>query len=104
MMQPESQPKIVINVNTQRDGHVFALRPRSRLWLEAEYPERVRVPKVFIGVGTKTEFGQLPETILQQVLTLLTGLSWVELETIGGFLLYNPITEEEQLNLVPAHV
>ncbi len=104
MIQPESQPKIVINVNTQRDGHVFALRPRSRLWLEAEYPDRVRVSKVFIGVGTKTEFGQLPEAVYPQVLALLTGLSWEELKTVGGFRLYNPITEEEQLNLVPAHV
>lgn len=42
----EKQPAIIINVNTQRDGYIFGLRPRSRIWLETNYPNCTRISSV----------------------------------------------------------
>jgi hypothetical protein len=99
-----TQPEIIINVNTQREGYIFGLRPRSRVWLETNYPERVRVFSVFIGLDKIMDLRQLPENILGQVVNLITGLSLDELQASGGFRLYNPTTGEEVVNPLVAYV
>lgn len=99
-----SKSEIIINVNPQREGYIFDLRPRSRIWLETNYPGRARVSSVFIGFDKKADFRQLPETILRQVLNLVTGLSLDELKAVGGFRLYNPINDEELTNPLLAYV
>lgn len=47
---------------------------------------------------------QLPETILSQVLNLITGLSLDEVRAVGGYSLHNPITGEDVANLALAYV
>lgn len=100
----EKQPAIIINVNAQRDGYIFGLRPRSRIWLETNYPDRARVSSVFIGLDKIVELRQLPETILSQVLNLITGLSLDEVYAAGGYSLYNPVTGEDTVNLALTYV
>ena len=99
-----TEPEIIINVNTQRDGYIFGLRPRSRVWLETHYSTRERVSSVFIGLDSMADLRQIPETILRHVVSLVTGLSLDELNAIGGFRLYNPATGEEILNRSLAYV
>ncbi len=96
--------RLVINVGSQRDGYVFGLRPRSRVWLEERYPDQERVASVFIGLDKMQDIQQIPESILAQVLTLLTGLSLDQLNDVGGFSLYDPSTQQEVLNSLLVHV
>ena len=95
---------VIVHVGRQRDGYVFGLRPRSRVWLEEQYPEKERVTSVFIGLDEMRDIRQIPKTILVQVLHLLTGLSLDELNIDGGFSIYNPSTKEEVLNSLPVRV
>ncbi len=104
MTELEPQPRLIINVNKQRDGYIFDLRPRSRVWLETNYPDRERVSSVFIGADRKSQFEQFSDSILRQVLNLITGLSLEELNSVGGFRLINPVTDEELLNPTLAYV
>lgn len=83
---------------------MFGLRPRSRVWLEEQYPEKERVTSVFIGLDEMRDVQQIPKSILAHVLHLLTGLSLDELNGIGGFSVYDPSTKEEALNLLLVHV
>lgn len=99
-----SKAEIIINVNMQRDGYIFGLRPRSRIWLETNYPNRPRVASVFIGLDKIVDLRQLPETIIGQVLNLITGLSLDEVQAIGGYSLHNPVTGENVANLALAYV
>ena len=98
------EAKIIVHVGRQRDGYVFGLRPRSRVRLEESYPNKERVSSVFIGLDRMSEIQQIPESILAQVLNLLTGLSLNELNEIGGFSIYDPSTKQEVLNSLLAYV
>lgn len=41
---------------------------------------------------------QLPETVLGQVLNLITGLSPAEIQAVGGYVLHNTKTGEDLVN------
>jgi hypothetical protein len=98
------EAKIIIHVGSQRDGYIFGLRPRSRVWLEEHYPNQERVSSVYIGLDKMQDLQQIPESILGQVLHLLTGLSLDELNHIGGFSIYDPSTKQEVLNALFSYV
>lgn len=98
------QPQIIINVGSQRDGYVFGLRPRSRVWLEEYYPDRQRVSSVFIGVDKAQDLEQIHSSILEQVWHLLTGLSLDELDAAGGFTVFSPASRQEIFNSHRLHV
>lgn len=104
MTPAKTHPAIIIHVNKQREGYIFGLRPLSRVWLETNYPDRARVSSVFIGLDKIVDLRQLPETILGQVLNLITGLSLDEVKAVGGYSLRNPITGEDIANLALAYV
>ena len=96
--------KITVHVGHQRDGYIFGLRPRSRVWLEEQYPAKERVSSVFIGLDEVHNIRQIPGTILAQVLSLLTGLSVEELNKLGGVSIYDPSTQQEIMNTAVAYV
>lgn len=99
-----NQPQIIVNMSSQRDGYVFGLRPRSRVWLEEHFPDRARVSTVFIGLDAVRDHQSIDKSILRQVLSLVTGLSFDELHAVGGFQLINPATGQAVLNALPAYV
>ena len=101
-MSKEAQ--IIIHAGRQRDGYVFGLRPRSRVWLEERYPQKERVASLFIGLDKMQDIQQLPASILTQVLNLLTGLSLDELNEIGGFAIYDPATKQPLFDSLPIYV
>lgn len=103
MTPAKTDPAIIINVNWQREGYIFGLRPLSRVWLETNYPDRPRVVSVFIGLDQRVDLRQLPDTILRQVLNLVTGLSLEEVQAFGGYTLHNPLTGEDIPNLALAY-
>ena len=96
--------RLVTNVRSQRDGYVFGLRPRSRVWLEEQYPDRQRVASVFIGLDKMQDINLIHESVLEQVLLLLTGLSLKELETVGGFTIFDPRSRQEIVHSASVHV
>lgn len=98
------EAKIIVHIGRQRDGYVFGLRPRSRVWIEEHYPNKERVASVFIGLDRMQDIQQIPESILAQVLNLLTGLSLDELNKIDGFSVYDPSTNKEVLNSLLSYV
>jgi hypothetical protein len=98
------QPHIIIQINDQQDGYVFRLRPRSRLWLEQEYPEKYRVASVFIGFDKAEDVRQVQEPVWQQVANLLTGLLPDELNQLGGFAIINPSTGATVYHSLLVHV
>ena len=98
------QAQITINVSTQRDGFIFDLRPRSRVWLEAHFPDHERVSSVFIGMDKLHDLQQIPDSIFRHVIQLVTGLSVDELSANGGFQLLD-LTTDTLVNLpLPAYV
>ena len=97
-------PGVLIDVGTQRDGYTFRPDPRSRVWLEKTYPNLPRVASVFIGFDQHQDLQQIPQSIWQQIVQLLTGLSFVEINNIGGFVVTNPQTEQEVFNSLMVYV
>jgi hypothetical protein len=97
-------PKFLIDVGFQRDGYTFRLDPRSRVWLEETYPDLPRVASIFIGFDQHHDLQQIPQSIWNQIIQLLTGLSFQEINTIGGFVVTNPQTEQEVFNSLMVYV
>lgn len=95
--------KIIIHYGAQRDGYVFRLHPISLLRLQKRYPERRRIDSVFIGYDKQRSPGEIDESVWQHVSQLLTGLSSVELEQSGGFVVVHPVTQQEIYPAVPVH-
>ena len=100
------EPRITIHMGTRQDGrgsgHVFGLRPRSKDWLEENYPDRTRVSSIYVSFDTQGGFYQIPEPILEQIFNMVTGLSLDELDEIGGFLIDNPRLGEDVYNSLEA--
>lgn len=95
MERKDKKAKIIINVGIQSDGYVFRLQPKSRHWLQENYPHTNIVSSIFIGFDTKQEFEEIHGSIWEQVSKLLTGLSLQELNTLGGFAIYSPSEKKE---------
>ena len=91
-------PKFLIDVGFQRDGYTFRLDPRSRVQLEKEYVNLPRVASVFIGFDQHQDLEQIPQPIWNQIVQLLTGLSFEGINQIGGFAVVNSQTEQEVFN------
>ena len=86
---------LVIQIGRQRDGCTYQLHPSSRARLRKEFPDVRPVPSVFIGYDTKSDFEALHGPLWKQIATMLTGLSWERIETLGGIQIYDPVQETE---------
>ena len=98
------EPQVVVHVNAQRDGYVFGLNPKSEHWLKESYPERLRVPLLFIGLDRMQTNPSIHPTIMEQVMKLLTGLSMEELNQVASYMFYNPRTQQKIINSLEAYV
>lgn len=86
---------ILINIGRQSDGCTYQLHPRSSDEIRSRFPRARPVPSVFIGYETQAEFEELHGPIWRQVALMLTGLSWEQIEAMGGVRLYDPVAEQE---------
>lgn len=75
---------IKISVGRQGDGGVYELHPLSEMKLMREHPDVRRVPSVFVGYRSKDEFESLHGPLWPQIAMMLTGLSWEQLQQMGG--------------------
>ena len=84
-----------IEYGSQRDGYTFRLEPLTSLWIREKYPEHYRVDSVFIGFDKRQDLAQFDESVWSHVSQLLTGLACDELNNLGGFIVVNPVTNQE---------
>lgn len=86
---------IMINIGRQSDGCVYELDPLSRRDIRAKYPTARAVPFVHLGYKTKAEFEELQGRLWKQVAIMLTGLTWRQIQLMGGAQIYDPVAERE---------
>ncbi len=100
----EEQPPITIHYGSQRDGYTFRLRPLTLLGIREKYPDRYRVDSVFMGFDKHQDLTRFDESVWSHVSHLLTGLSCEELNSLGGFVVINAVTDQEVFNSLRVHV
>ena len=79
-----------IDIGRQSDGCVYMLHPLTEIELEKRFPGVHRIPSVLIGYHTKAEFESLHGPLWKQVATMLMGLTWEQIEELGGVTLHDP--------------
>mgnify|MGYP001426042618 CR=1 FL=1 len=87
---------LVIHIGRQSDGCAYELNPRSVAVIRARYPGVRAVPSVFVGYDTRTEFEELHGPMWKQIAMMLTGLSWEQIEQMGGVSIYDPTMGESR--------
>jgi len=85
---------IVINIGRQSDGCTYQLNPRSRVEIQTRFPGVRSVPTIFMGYKTESDFEQIHGPVWKQIAMLLTGLSWRQIEEMGGLSIYDPVARE----------
>ncbi len=83
-----------IDIGRQSDGCVYMLHPLTRRALEQRFPGVHRIPDVFVGYDTKADFEAMHGPLWKQIATILTGLTWEQIEEMGGVTLYDPRASE----------
>ncbi len=87
---------IVINIGRQSDGCTYQLNPKSRNEIQKKFPSVRAAPTIFVGYETQSDFENLHGPMWKQIATLLTGLSWEQIEEMGGASIYDPIAGEKR--------
>ena len=86
--------RITVWVGKDWDGFTFRLRPKSREMLRSRFPAASMLPQISISFDTKSGFEAIHGPIYRQVLELLTGLSKEEIDTIGGGVFIDAVSEQ----------
>lgn len=96
--------KVTVLVGRQRDGYVFRLQPTSRRMIMPKADLPGTVSSIFVSFDEKHKFEQIHGSIMEHVITLLTGRSSDDLNQVGGFAVVDPVTEETLYDSVAQHV
>lgn len=80
---------LVINMNRDYDGCIYALPPKSQLRIQQAYPEAQSLPMVFLGYKDRSDFERLHAPLWNQMASMLTGLTPEQLSLLGGVCLYD---------------
>lgn len=95
---------LLIYVSRDSQGVTFGIDLPSRERLRAALPANMHVwPLVFIAHEKRGEFEQLPTALLEQVVTLLTGLSPEQARKFDGIEFMDPEREERLAFWPPVH-
>lgn len=87
---------IVIYRSVNRDGATYALEPRSLERLRKAFGHAVHVrPRVFVAHETLADHEHVSAAVAPQIVMLLTGLSEQRLESIGGVIFRDPVTDRD---------
>jgi biopolymer transport protein ExbD len=87
---------IVIYRSVTRDGATFALEPRSLDRLREAFGAAVHArDRIFIAHETRADYEQVQGAIAPQIVALLTGLGEERLQSIGGVVFRDPVTERD---------
>lgn len=95
---------ILIQVDRQSNGWVFAIHPLSRVMLRSFYPDAKGPPTVFIGSGqqyhlsaTQADFSDQ----IERIAAMLTDLTWEQILQLGCRVVDVESGEELLLDCVP---
>ncbi len=91
---------IVIYVGRQKDGCTYQLHPSSRARIRMSFPNAHITPSIFVGYETQSDFEVFHGPLWDQVTQILTGLSLAEIESLGGFRIFDPTTGKEVQKVV----
>jgi hypothetical protein len=80
---------IRIDIGRDSEGATYELHPLSRRRIEKEFPGVRSAPQVYVGYKTRTEFEELHGPMWKQIAMILTGLSWEQMEKLGGVVIYD---------------
>lgn len=86
---------LVIHIGRQSDGCAYELNPRSRADVLKRFPGVRPAPSVFVGYASRADFQTLHGPMWRQIATMLTGLTWEQIEAMGGVTIYDPERGEE---------
>ena len=84
---------LVIQIGRQRDGCTYQLHPTSLIQIKKTFPNAQPAPRVFVGYEPQSDFETIHGPFWKQIATILTGLSWDQIRTLGGIKIYDPATE-----------
>lgn len=85
---------LLINIGRQSDGCTYQLNPRSRAEIRNKFPGVHSAPSIFVGYETQSDFESLHGPMWKQIAMMLTGLSWDQIEAMGGVSMYDPMASE----------
>ena len=85
--------KVKIMVGRQGDGCTYSLHPASRRLILQRFHGVHPAPTVFVGYETRDDFERYHGPMWGQIALILTGLSETQLRGLGGFLIYDPMSE-----------
>jgi hypothetical protein len=85
---------LLINIGRQSDGCTYQLNPKSRAEIRKKFPGVKSAPSIFVGYETQSDFESIHGPMWKQIATMLTGLSWDQIEEMGGVSMYDPMVSE----------
>ncbi|OGG50510.1 MAG: hypothetical protein A3F84_17790 [Candidatus Handelsmanbacteria bacterium RIFCSPLOWO2_12_FULL_64_10] len=91
---------VLIYVGRQKDGCTYQLHPSSRTRIQKKFPDAHIAPSVFVGYETQSDFEMVHGPLWEQVAQILTGLNLTEIESLGGFKIFDPTTGREVQKVV----
>jgi hypothetical protein len=87
---------IVIHRSVNRDGETYALPPRSLRRLREVFGQAVHArPRVFIAHERGPDYEHVHAAVASQIVMLLTGLPEQRLESVGGIIFRDPVTDRD---------
>jgi hypothetical protein len=95
---------VVILIGRQSDGLSYTLSPSSKKLIWKKFPTSNIAPSVFISTTTQSDFEGIHGSIWEQVAIILTGLSSAQIEQLGGYQIYDPVTRRILHESVPLGV
>jgi hypothetical protein len=85
---------LLINIGRQSDGCTYQLNPKSRAEVRRRFPGVRSVPSIFVGYETRSEFESIHGPMWKQIAMMLSGLTWEQIEEMGGVSMYDPMASE----------
>ena len=94
---------LTILVGQQLDGHTFMLEPAGRTLLQTRFPEAHIVKKVFISHETRLGFESVQGSILNQVVSLLSGMPPERLAESGIAVAFRDVANDKTFPFPRTH-
>jgi len=92
--QIQETESIIVWVGKDRLGATFVLHPWTLRYLERQFPDAERWPKVTIDRADAQDFQELSEALQTHVLALLTGLDVQQLAGLSDVRFTNAVNEQ----------
>lgn len=82
-----------IVVGPMSAGEVYELHPDSAQRIRDLIPRAVPVRRLTVKFETKSDFEQQHGVLYEHIVPVITGLSWDEIESLGGVHIVDPLRD-----------